>query len=106
MFSRPKRGAPALQAARTHLDDEWFFNYLNGIIREAGVDPADDGNFLELTLFTMQALDNLAKGYMGQLGDSRSWSAYNAVMLDPQNCTPARKVAYIVGWNPQAVPDR
>jgi hypothetical protein len=105
MFSRRKQGPPAIvRPIPSHLDEQWFRDYWNTIIKEADVDPTDDGNQVELIMFTLHLLDGAAQDYMSQRQDHRAFTAYQTAMEDPANCSAQTKVAWMVGWNQQTLP--
>jgi hypothetical protein len=105
MFSRRKIDqSRSITPAPTYLDAQWFAGYWDKIINASSVNPADDGNRIELILFTLNLLDSAASDYMSQRGDARAFAAYREAMENPDNCTAEAKVSLIVGWNPQALP--
>ncbi len=105
MFSRRKVDQDrSINPIPSRLDARWFSGYWDRIIKASSVNPEDDGNRIELTLFTLNLLDSAARDYMSQLGDTRAFAAYQKAMQNPDNCTAEAKVSLIAGWNPQALP--
>ena len=90
-----------IKPASSYLNADWFARYWNQIIADSGVDQGDDGNQIELILFTLNLLDDAAKQYMAQLSDTRAYAAYQVAMNNPNNATAENKVSLIIGWNPQ-----
>jgi hypothetical protein len=96
---RPK----TIEPVPTHLDMGWFRTWVNGIIKESGVDPANDANGVALLWMAGKSIhacgDDLMERYEG------AWARpILAEYMQSDEATPWGAIEVIAGWRRDAVP--
>lgn len=92
-----------LSPVKTHLDVEWFYGYIQGILKESRVDLDDGQNVEGLTVRISRVIAQIARDLMEANNALWAWRQFlkNAVRDD---ATPWRDVSVIAGWDSRAVP--
>jgi hypothetical protein len=97
------RTPTTIEPVPTHLDMAWFRTWMDGIIRDSGVDPANDAN--GIALLTMAGIsshhagDDLMERYDG------AWARpILARYMQSDGATPWGAVELIAGWNRETLP--
>lgn len=92
-------GRPAsIRAAGAVLDDAWFDRWFDSILRESGVAPDDGQNRVQLTVFTLGAMDSAAFGFFEQRGDLGTRATYER--LCSTGASAGARWRFLVEWNP------
>jgi hypothetical protein len=78
------------------LDSEWFSDFFNSIIAQAGVDPHDDGNHMELILFYNKILGDMATSMMEGTGDHQALIRFRN---HPEVGYPHVAARLLIEWN-------
>lgn len=78
------------------LDSDWFSDFFNSIIAVSGVDADDDGNHMELVLFYMKILHDMATSTMGGAGDHRALQRFRD---HPEVGFPHVAARLLIEWN-------
>jgi hypothetical protein len=78
------------------LDSEWFSDFFNSIIAQAGVDPQDDGNHMELILFYSKVLGDMATSMMEGTGDRQALMRFRN---HPEVGHPHVAARLLIEWN-------
>jgi len=99
-FSRPPT---TIDPVPTHLDMAWFRTWIDGIISESGVDPANDANGIALLTMAGMSTHVAAADLMDRYGGA--WAKpILADYMRTDGATPWGAIELIAGWDRNSVP--
>jgi hypothetical protein len=91
-----------IEPVPTRLDMAWFRTWMDGIIRESGVDPANDAN--SIALLTMAGMSTHAFGNDLMDRFDGAWAKpILARYMQSDQATPWGAVGLVAGWDRDAV---
>jgi hypothetical protein len=99
-FSRAPR---TIDPVPTHLDVAWFRNWIDEIIRESGVDPANDANGIALLWMAGRSTEAAGADLMDRY-DGAWAKPILADYMRTDGATPWGAIELIAGWDRNSVP--
>lgn len=85
------------------MDMAWFQAWMNGIIRDSGVDPTNDSNGIALLPMAGMSTHAAGNDLMDRYGGAWAKPVLAKYMASDQ-ATPWGAIEVIAGWNRDAVP--
>jgi len=100
LFRRTPR---TIEPVLTHLDMAWFRKWTDDIIRDTGVDPANQANGIALLMMAGKSIHAFGNQLMDNFGGA--WAKpILAEYMQSDQATPWGAVGLIAGWDRDSVP--
>jgi len=100
LFSRTPR---SIEPVSTHLDMAWFRTWVDGVIRDTGVDPKNPDNGIALLYMAGKSIFMAGFELMDKFGGAWAKPILDEYM-NSDEATPWGAVELIAGWDRDTVP--